>query len=85
MTKSQIRTKLKNLFNSILMTDEADEIDEIMELKGSDLQGEIDYLRSLKDQAGQAERTVSDRDEVLKYRHRRETLIKILEIMYLYF
>ena len=85
MTKSQIRTELKNLFNSILMSDEADEIDEIMELKGEELKEEIDYLQSLREQAGQAERTVSDHDEFLKYRHRRETLIKILEIMYLYF
>lgn len=85
MTKSEIRTELKNLFNSILMSDEAGEIDEIMNLKGEDLKEEIDYLQSLREQAGQAERTVSDRDEVLKYRHRRETLIKILEIMYLYF
>lgn len=85
MTKSEIRTELKNLFNSILMSDEAGEIDEIMNLKGEDLKEEINYLQNLREQAGQAERTVSDRDEVLKYRHRRETLIKILEIMYLYF
>ena len=85
MTRNEIRVELKNLFNSILMSDESDEIDLIMELKGADLQEEVDYLRRLKDQAGQAERTVTDRDDFLKYRHRRETLVKILEIIYLYF
>lgn len=77
-----VKKELMNLFNSINMHDEADNIDIILSYSSSDLQEEVDYLRKLKSDAEQAERTTSG-DTFLKYRHRRETLEKILFLLYI--
>lgn len=84
MTKNEARSEIKYLLNNISMTDEAEAIDEILSLPLPELQEEIDYFRRIKDQAAQAERTASG-DEYLKYRHRRESLTKIMDLIYLYF
>ena len=74
--------KLKELFASIGMTDEAKSVEQILALPVNELQEEVDYLRDLKEQASQAERTTSGAEQE-KYRNRRETLIKIMELIYL--
>ena len=84
MTKNEARTEIKYLLNNISLTDEAEAIDEILSLPLPELQEEIDYFRRIKDQAAQAERTTSG-DEYLKYRHRRESLTQIMDLIYLYF
>ena len=84
MTKNEARSEIKYLLNNISMTDEAEAIDEILSLPLPELQEEIDYFRRIKDQAAQAERTTSG-DEYLKYRHRQESLTKIMDLIYLYF
>ena len=84
MTKNEARSEIKYLLNNISMTDESEAIDEILSLPLPELQEEIDYFRRIKDQAAQAERTTSG-DEYLKYRHRQESLTKIMDLIYLYF
>ena len=74
--------ELKNLFNSINMPDEADEIELILSAPLAIIQEEINYLRTLKEQTAQAERT-TEGDTYLMYRHRRQTLTKIMELIYL--
>lgn len=74
--------ELKNLFNSIEMFDEAEEAEEIINDRDF-LPQEVDYLQDLRRYAEQAERTTSG-DEQKKYRYKREALIKIIEIIYLF-
>ena len=81
MTSEKIK-ELKNLFNSIEMFDEAEEVEEIINDRDF-LPQEVDYLQDLRRYAEQAERTTSG-DEQKKYRYKREALIKIIEIIYLF-
>ena len=81
MTSEKIK-ELKNLFNSIEMFDEAEEAEEIINDRDF-LPQEVDYLQDLRRYAEQAERTTFG-DEQKKYRYRREALIKIIEIIYLF-
>ena len=74
--------ELKNLFNSIEMFDEAEEAEEIINDRDF-IPQEVDYLQDLRRYAEQAERTTFG-DEHKKYRYRRETLTKIIEIIYLF-
>lgn len=81
MTSEKIK-ELKNLFNSIEMFDEAEEAEEIINDRDF-LPQEVDYLQDLRRYAEQAERTTFG-DEPKKYRYKRDTLIKIIEIIYLF-
>lgn len=74
--------ELKNLFRSIEMFDEADEVVELVNDKEF-LPDEVKYFQRLRFDAEQAINT-TEGDKKLKYIHKKETLTKILEIIYLY-
>lgn len=82
MSKEEVHKNLRDLFESIGMHDHAAEVDDFVADK-EDLPEQVEYLQRLRVDAKCAkETTTGEKSE--EFARQEKTLVKILEIIYLY-